>query len=120
MKIGILEGLLFVTGEDGLSLEDIKSLLDISEEEALKLIDEYKESLLSENRGLKLVFDIPKEQKNDGTASFTLGILSTDKIRKELGWAPKYSIHDGFKRTIEYLESELKKDKPKTLERKVQ
>ena len=56
MKIGILEGLLFVTGEDGLSLEDIKNLLDISDEEALKLIDEYKESLLSEKRGLKLVF----------------------------------------------------------------
>ena len=95
---------------------------NIADENCKTSIKELAETMVNiyPERGLKLVFDISKEQKNDGTASFTLGILSTDKIRKELGWAPKYSIHDGFKRTIEYLESELKKDKPKTLERKVQ
>ena len=56
MKIGILEGLLFVTGEDGLTIDDIEKLLEITKEEALKLIDEYKESLCSNNRGLKLVY----------------------------------------------------------------
>lgn len=95
---------------------------NIADEDCKTSIKELAETMVNiyPERGLKLVFDIPKEQKNDGTASFTLGILSTDKIRKELGWVPKYSIHDGFKRTIEYLESELKKEKPKTLERKVQ
>lgn len=56
MKIGVLEGLLFVTGEDGLTLDDIEKLLEISNEEALTLIEEYKKSLETESRGLKLVY----------------------------------------------------------------
>ena len=31
------------------------------------------------------------------------GILSSEKIRKELGWNAKYSVKEGFKRTYEYL-----------------
>lgn len=56
MKIGVLEGLLFVTGEDGLTLEDIEKLLEITKEEAENLIEEYKSSLNDEKRGLKLVY----------------------------------------------------------------
>lgn len=56
MKIGILEGLLFVTGEDGLSLDDIEKLLEVSKEEALSLMEEYQRSLENESRGLKLVY----------------------------------------------------------------
>lgn len=39
----------------------------------------------------------------DGISSFTLGILSSKKIRSELNWKPKYSLSDGFMRTIRYL-----------------
>lgn len=56
MKQGILEGLLFVTGEDGLSLDDIEKLLELEEADALKLIDELSKSLESSSRGLKLVY----------------------------------------------------------------
>lgn len=56
MKVGILEGLLFVTGEDGLSLEEIENILDISSLDALDLIDKYKKSLESLDRGIKLVY----------------------------------------------------------------
>ena len=56
MKIGVLEGLLFVTGDDGLSLEDVVKLLEVSKDEALKLLEQYKKSLEFENRGLKLVY----------------------------------------------------------------
>ena len=56
MKMGVLEGLLFVTGEDGLSLEMIEKLLEASKDEALKLLEQYKKSLEFENRGLKLVY----------------------------------------------------------------
>ena len=42
MKIGVLEGLLFVTGDDGLSLEDVVKLLEVSKDEALKLLEQYK------------------------------------------------------------------------------
>ena len=56
MKNGILEGLLFVTGEEGLSLEEIKKILELNDDDALKLINEYEESLKNEKRGLKLSF----------------------------------------------------------------
>lgn len=56
MKEGILEGLLFVTGEDGLSLEDIEKLLELEEKDALELIENLKESLSKENRGLQLIY----------------------------------------------------------------
>lgn len=56
MKIGVLEGLLFVTGDDGLSLDDVVKLLEVTKDEALKLLEQYKKSLEFENRGLKLVY----------------------------------------------------------------
>ena len=37
-KIAVLEGLLFVVGEDGLTLEQISQILEIDEEETKKLI----------------------------------------------------------------------------------
>lgn len=87
---------------------------NIADENSKTSIKELAETLVSiyPDRNLKLVFDIPESDMNNGCAAFTLGILSTDKIRNELGWNPKYSIHDGFKRTIQYIESEMKKDKP--------
>lgn len=62
------------------------------------MVDIYPE------RNLKLVFDIP-EGGTKGTAPYTLGILSSEKIRK-IGWNPKYSVKEGFKRTLEFLELE--------------
>ncbi len=56
MNIGVLEGLLFVTGEDGLSLDEIQKLLGINKEDALHLIDDYKKRLEDKERGLKLVY----------------------------------------------------------------
>ncbi len=90
---------------------------NIADESSKTSIRELAETLVNiyPERNLKLVFDIPEETKNNGCAAFTLGILSTDKIRKELGWKPKYSIHDGFERTLEYIESEMQKEQPKTL-----
>lgn len=92
---------------------------NIADENCKTSIKELAETMVGiyPERNLKLVFDIPEDSKNTGTASFTLGILSTDKIRKELGWVPKYNIHDGFERTLEYIEGELKKEKPVTLKK---
>ena len=69
------------------------------------------------NKGLKLVFDIPEDAPK-GTASFKNGILSTDKIRKELGWYPTYSIKEGFARTVEHLKVELNNEPVRRLEKK--
>ena len=55
-------------------------------------------------RNLKLVFDIP-EGGTKGTAPYTLGILHSGKLRN-IGWVPKYSVEEGFKRTLEFIEIE--------------
>ncbi len=59
------------------------------------MVDIYPE------RNLKLVFDIP-EGGTKGTAPYTLGILHSGKLRS-IGWVPKLTIKEGFKRTLEYL-----------------
>lgn len=87
-----------------LDSEDI--VYNIGNEAGKVSIRDLAEILVSiyPERGLKLVFDIP-EGGTKGAAPYTLGILSSEKLRK-LGWNPKYSVKDGFKRTLEYLELE--------------
>ena len=55
MKLGILEGLLFVMGEDGLAKQEIAKILEISEKDTDELLKEYQSILNNEDRGLKLV-----------------------------------------------------------------
>ena len=56
MNKAVLEGLLFVVGEDGLSLEQIEEVLEINEEEAKELIRELKKDYEGEERGLRIDF----------------------------------------------------------------
>ncbi len=86
-----------------LNSDDI--VYNISSEESTVSIKELAEAMAGAypERGLKPVFDIPKTQENTGAAPFTLGILSSDKI-KGLGWKPRYSLIEGIRRTVEYLE----------------
>lgn len=51
---GILEGLLFVQGDTGLTLSEVMSILDVTEEEAKDIVYRLKVSYESENRGLRL------------------------------------------------------------------
>ncbi len=54
MMEGILEGLLYVQGDTGLTLKEVMSVLNISEEEAKNLVYKLKVSYEEENRGLRL------------------------------------------------------------------
>ena len=56
MNKAVLEGLLFVVGEDGLTFEQIEDVLNISEEEAKDLIMELKKDYEDETRGLRIDF----------------------------------------------------------------
>lgn len=51
-----LEGLLFVIGDEGLSLKDITSILEITEDEAKKIIKDLYNELNQDNRGIKLEY----------------------------------------------------------------
>ena len=56
MHKAVLEGLLFVVGEDGLTLEQIEDILEINEEDAKNLIMELKKDYEDESRGLRIDF----------------------------------------------------------------
>ena len=56
MNKAVLEGLLFVVGEDGLTLEQIEDVLTIDEDSAKELIKELKKDYEDENRGLRIDF----------------------------------------------------------------
>lgn len=51
---GIIEGLLYVQGDLGLTIKQVTDILDISSDEAEKLILELKQDYLSEDRGLRI------------------------------------------------------------------
>lgn len=52
----VLEGLLFVVGEEGLTFEQIEDVLDISEEESKTLLMQLKHDYEAEDRGLRIDF----------------------------------------------------------------
>lgn len=52
--LAVLEGILFVVGEEGIDLESLKKIMEISEQEITKLLENLKQEYESENRGMKL------------------------------------------------------------------
>lgn len=56
MNKAVLEGLLFVVGEDGLTIEQIEDVLNVDEESAKNLIRELKHDYEDESRGLRIDF----------------------------------------------------------------
>lgn len=56
MHKAVLEGLLFVVGEEGLTLEQIEDVLEIDEEASKNLIMELKKDYEDESRGLRIDF----------------------------------------------------------------
>ena len=54
--LGILEGILFVSGDEGVTLKQICEILEIETEEAKKLLLELKQSYESDNRGIRVSY----------------------------------------------------------------
>ena len=50
----VLEGLLFIVGEDGLSIEQVSEILEIDVEESKKIIQELKIDYENKERGLRI------------------------------------------------------------------
>ena len=53
--ISVLEGLLFVAGDDGISLEEASYILELGRSAVRQLLDELKKRLEDENSGLELL-----------------------------------------------------------------
>ena len=52
----VLEGLLFIVGEDGLDVNTICNVLEVDNETAIKLINDLKTDYESEERGIRLEY----------------------------------------------------------------
>ncbi len=52
----VLEGLLFVVGDDGLDLDEISRVLEISKEETKELIKDLQNDYQSDSRGIRIDF----------------------------------------------------------------
>lgn len=87
-------------------LDSEEMVYNISSEESTVSIRQLAETLVEAypERNLKLVFDIPESVNNTGCSPFTLGILSSDKLRL-LGWKPMYGLKEGLMRTVDFLEN---------------
>ena len=55
-KIGILEGILFVVGDEGISLNALCEVMEINETEAKDLLKSLKEEYETEERGLRVSY----------------------------------------------------------------
>lgn len=55
-KQAALEGLLFVVGDDGLTIEQMMEILEIEHDEALNLINALRDSYQDEKRGIRIHF----------------------------------------------------------------
>ena len=53
--ISVLEGLLFVAGDDGITLEEARYILELERSAVRQLLDELKKRLEDENSGLELL-----------------------------------------------------------------
>lgn len=51
---GIVEGLLYVQGDQGLTIEELSNILEISPEEAKNLVLSLKQDYINEDRGLRI------------------------------------------------------------------
>lgn len=55
-KQAVLEGLLFVVGDEGLTLENICNILEVNMDEAKELLKNLREEYESDNRGIRISF----------------------------------------------------------------
>ena len=54
--IGVLEGILFVVGDEGVTLKQVCEILNIDEEEAKRLLLELKSSYEKDDRGIRISY----------------------------------------------------------------
>ena len=88
----------FVAKIAGISF--LSSFLTCLGMDVVRMYNDEIENLKMHNKELVMEID---DTLAKGSASFKRGILSNEKIKKELNWYPKYDVKEGFRRTIEYL-----------------
>ena len=54
--VGVLEGILFVVGDEGITLKAICELMDIDMNKAKELLKELKQSYEKDDRGIRISY----------------------------------------------------------------
>ena len=54
--LGVLEGLLFIAGDEGITLEQITNILEINKDEAKELLVKLRQNYEAKDRGLRIRF----------------------------------------------------------------
>lgn len=52
--VGVLEGILFLVGDEGLTLEKVKEILDIDDEQLNNILNKLREEYSKENHGISI------------------------------------------------------------------
>ena len=55
-ELGILEGILFVVGDEGIDLKNLCEIMEITDTEAKSLLMELKKNYEEDDRGLRISF----------------------------------------------------------------
>ena len=55
-KLAVLEGLLFIVGDEGITLDKICDVLEINENEAKKVLKELQNEYEKETRGIRISY----------------------------------------------------------------
>ena len=55
-QLGILEGILFVMGDEGCDLKTLSEIMEISEDEVKNLLKELKKNYEAKDRGLRISY----------------------------------------------------------------
>ena len=55
-KLAVLEGLLFIKGDEGITLKGITDILDVTEKEAQDLLNDLQKEYENEKRGVRISF----------------------------------------------------------------
>ena len=84
------------------SKDNVYNATNNQNEVSIKELAEIIVSLCPE-KNLELLFDLQEEKEGYDYKTFKFCLISSEKISEELGWKPKYSIYEGFKRTLEFL-----------------
>lgn len=99
----VVAGIFFVL----LEADDIA--YNVADEQAKITIKGLAELLVGLYPERKLKVEMKIEENQKGVAPFKLGTINSEKIR-DLGWKPTITIEEGFKRTVEYIESNQAKE----------
>lgn len=73
-RIAILEGMLFILGDEGTTIDKISEILEIGKEETIKLLNELKDIYFDESRGITIKFlgnNIKLTTKNEHKEYYT-------------------------------------------------